>query len=189
MCSLSLTMDPHRTARVNLKMAFFNPFKDEYVFYNQEKKKIMRTAFTLFYMEELRKSLKEIVVLNCQICNQDIAGKEAPKTGPHTCMDFKTLRQAYDEHGDCAMGQISRNNKTRWSICQKWWNFIFTLPANSSIQARDAVRFAQDGENDLFDVLFCVGWGEEFDNMIERFSWTKPDSDNIAYMLYELSKW
>jgi len=182
-------MDPHRSARVNLKMAFFNPFKDEYLFYNEEKKKILRTTFMVFYMEELRNSLKEIVVMNCKICNQDIAGKERPKTHPHTCLDVKTLRQAYKEHGDCAMGRISRNNKIRWSICQKWWNFVMNLPANSSIQPRDAVRFARDGENDFFEVLFYGGWEEEFNSMLDRFGWTVPDSDNISYMLYELSKW
>lgn len=181
-------MEPSRSARINIKMAFFNPYKDEYKFYNEEKKKIMKTAFMVFYLDELRDELKKIVVKMCRCCNQDIGGKAPPIYYPHTCSTFNTLQQAYKEFGPWAMSSISQNNKIRWRICQKWWNFIFDLPMCSSIKEKDAINFSREAENDFFHTL-QYGWEEEFKNVIERFYWDDPNSNNIDDMLKELSKW
>lgn len=172
---------------VNIKLAYFISYKDEYGFCSEEKKKMLRTAFMVFYMEELRDKLRELVVLNCPTCNQDIVGKEPYRNGPHTCSNFKSLRQAYREYGTSAMEAIRHNSKTRWLICQKWWNFVFDLPAYSSIRPKDAIKFSQEVDNDFF-YFFLYGWEEEFNNMMDRFDWDKPNSDIVACILYELSK-
>lgn len=181
-------MEPNRVARVNVKMSFFNPFKDEYKFYNEEKKKILRSIFMVFYMEELRDQLKEIILKNCRNCNQTIAGKAAPVNYPHSCQKFKTLRQGYNEYGVCVMSRINLDNKIRWKICKKFWDFVIDLPASSSIKVKDAIKFSQEPENDFFHCLLYE-WEDEFENIMERFSWEKPNSDSIYYMLYELTKW
>ena len=90
---------PPASQRINLQMAFFDPFKDEQEFQSAQKQKILRTAFMVFYVDELRESLKRFVAKYCQHCNQDIGGKAAPIFFPHSCSEYQTMRDAYEEYG------------------------------------------------------------------------------------------
>ena len=179
-------MHPSRLARVDLKMAFFNPYRDELNFYNGEKKKILRSVFVVFYMEELRHRLKEAVVMDCPNCNQDVAGHDLPKNHPHTCDKFKTMREAFDKYGTCATNAIAMHNKARWRISRKWWDWVFDLPPFSSIKEKDAISFVEETEHDLFEAV-SKNWKEEFDDILERFSWNGTSA--CEKMLCQLSYW
>ena len=130
---------------ISIQTAFFNPYRDEeYLLYNEEKKKRLCLMFMTFYMEELREKLREIVILDCPGCNKPLGGKKVPQFGPHTCSDFTTLRQAYRLYGTFAMEKIRRDNEIHWLLCQKWWNFLFKLPKDSKINVKDAIKFSSE---------------------------------------------
>ena len=176
------------SSRVNLKTAFFSPcnkpkrYEDKCV----EKERIMRTAFLVFYIDALRMSLKNYIHEFCKGCNQAIGGKAAPVDHPHTCIKYKSMRQAFDEYGACTSSEINQNNEERWKICRKWWDFIFDLPECSSITHKDAVKFAQKWENDYFTTL-QYGWEEEFNEIMGQFYWFAPNQ-HIGDVLKQLSK-
>ncbi len=178
---------PPQTIHINLAKSFFDPYKDEKDFYCAEKEKIMRTAFLVFYMDELRQSLKYYVTELCSGCSQDIGGKAVPVARPHTCVKYESMRQAYNDYGACAVSAINQNNAIRWKICRKWWDFIFDLPDCSSITHKDAVKFTEKWENDYFTTI-QHGWEEEFDKVINQFYWFTPNH-HIDAVLKTLSKW
>jgi hypothetical protein len=172
---------------ISIQRAFFNPHRDEeYLLYNKEKKKRLCSAFMVFYVEELREKLREIVILDCPGCNKPLGGKKVPKSGPHTCSDFSTLRQAYRLYGTFAMEKIRCDNEIRWLLCQRWWNYVFRLPKDSKINVKDAIRFSSEVNRENF-YLFLCGWEEQFYNMMDRFSWNETDDDIIECILSELS--
>lgn len=142
----------------------------------------------VFYVDELRYRLKEAVVKGCPNCNQDIAGNNPPRNHPHTCQNVHSMRQAYDQYGDCATTGIAMDNPTRWKICRTWWDWVYDLPSFSSIKEKDAISFANEVQDkDVFGGAMRELWKEEFNEILERFSWTGAQS--CHKLLCDLSLW
>ena len=172
---------------MDLETAFFNPYHDEKEFYCDEKEKIMRTAFLVFYGEEICQSLKYYVVHFCSGCNQDIGGKAMPVDYPHTCMKYGSMRDAFQDYGISAVSSVNQNNASRWKICRKWWDFIFDLPNYSSIRFGDAINFAEKYKDNCF-MNIPKDWRIEFDTVIDNMYWVTQNS-RLDTLLKRLSKW
>lgn len=163
-------------------MNFFDPYKEANEFCDVQKKKVLRMVFLVFYAEELHKCLQNLVILSCLNCNQDIPGKEAPIAYPHTCKNFETSLQAFEAYGARAMSEMDADNKTRWHVYRKWWDFVFDLTPYSRIKEVDFIDF---GKQDLF--LLKNEWQDDLRRILGEFRWADPN--NLTDMLKQITKW
>jgi hypothetical protein len=174
-------------SKMNLEMAFFNPWKDEEQFFHEEKQKILRSVFIVAYLGELKKKLRFLIHNRCYMCNPSFTGDNLCEQS-HKCVEYTTLEKAVEHYGERAMAQISLNNETRWKICRSFWDFIYELKPGSTITDQDAMVFIQ---KDNFDLIRSdEKWICEFNVAVRTVFWSIDNiPDNDSELLLPLTKW